>query len=58
MSLEPCSAAAADEGLDKRAGNLLLMGWEQWWLIAVYTLKWREAGGRAEKGIVSIFNSQ
>lgn len=44
--------------MDRRAGNLLLMGWEQWWLIAVYTLKWREAGGRAEKGVVGIFNPQ
>ena len=39
--LEPGSAAAVDEGLDRRARNFLLLGGEQRWLIAVCTLERR-----------------
>ncbi len=55
---DPGSATAADEGLDRWAGNLLLLGGEQRRLIAIGTLKRRQARGRADEGVVGIFYPQ
>jgi len=48
------SAAAADEGLDGRAGDLSLQGWEEGWLKTISALEGGETGGRAGQGVVGI----
>ena len=56
--LGPGPAAAADEGLYRRAGNLSLQGGEEWGLEPVGTLERRESSSGAGQGVMGVFHPQ